>query len=64
MIRGPLWCALARQWCLGYSARLATSSKDRTLLILLLLGFIKVCKRVWGIDLAGLAVPVRAPRVS
>src|SRR5690606_18148437 len=50
--------------CLGYSACRVTSSKDRALPILFLLGFIKVCKRVWGIDLAGLAVPVRAPRVS
>lgn len=50
--------------CLGYFGYLATSSKDRTLPILLLLGFIKVYKRVWGIDLAGLAVPVRAPRIS
>lgn len=38
--------------------------KTMLLPILFLLGFIKVCKRVWGIDLAGLAVPVRAPRVS
>lgn len=38
--------------------------KTMLLPILFLLGFIKVCKGVWGIDLTGLTAPLGAPRVS